>query len=182
MTRRPPGAFGALRRLADRAALLGGLGWLLLAPAAELVRRNLLSYDGYNRLLAVPLVLFTVALALASRRSVWGRDRGLRAGLLVAAVGSGLLLLGNLIEFYGVLLQDDLNAQAAHQAGRAEHWIGSDIGWIIFGVGMLVLLVGGLITALALRRRTEPAGCRCSPPVWGSACSPATSSDWHQRS
>ncbi len=81
MTRRPPGAFGALRRLADRAALLGGLGWLLLAPAAELVRRNLLSYDGYNRLLAVPLVLFTVALALASRRSVWGRDRGLRAGL-----------------------------------------------------------------------------------------------------
>ncbi len=40
------------------AALLGGLGWLLLLPAAELERRNLLSYDGYNRFLAVPLLLF----------------------------------------------------------------------------------------------------------------------------
>ncbi len=146
-----------LHGLAGRAALLGGLGWLLLAPAAELVRRDLLSYDGYNRLLAVPLLLFTVALALASRRSVWRTDRAVRAGLLVASVGSGLLLVGNLVEFYGVLLQDDLNAQAAHQAGRAEHWLGSDIGWLIFLAGMLVVLVGGLITALALRRRRTDA-------------------------
>ena len=32
------------------AAMLGGLAWLLLIPAAELHRRELLSYDGYNRL------------------------------------------------------------------------------------------------------------------------------------
>jgi hypothetical protein len=48
-----------------RAALLGGAAWLLLAPAAEITRRELLSYDGYNRLLALPLLLFTVALSLA---------------------------------------------------------------------------------------------------------------------
>ncbi len=101
MTRRPPGALGVLQGFAGCAAVLGGLGWLLLAPAAELVCGDLLSYDGYNRLLAVPLLLFNVALALASRRSVWRRDRGVRAGLLVASVGSGLLLVGNLIEFYG---------------------------------------------------------------------------------
>ncbi len=102
-------------------------------------------------------MLFTVALTLASRHSVCRTDRGVRAGLLVASVGSGLLLVGTLIEFYGVLLQDDLNAQAGHQAGRAEHWLGSHIGWLFFGAGMLVVLVGGLITALALRRRRTDA-------------------------
>jgi hypothetical protein len=183
MVRRPPGAFRVPQGFAGCAAVFGGLGWLLLAPAAELVRRDLLSYDGYSRLLAVPLLLFNVALALASRRSVWGKDRGVRAGLLVASVGSGLLLVGNVVEFYGVLLQDDLNAQAAYQAGRPEHWLGSDIGWLIFGAGMLVLLVGGLMTALALRRRrTDATWLPLFAASLGSAFSPAISSAWRQRS
>ncbi len=136
--------------------MLGGLGWLLLVPAAELERRDLLTYDGYNRLLAVPLLLFAVVLSVAPR-ALQVPGRLARVGFAVAAIGAGLLLIGNLVEFYGVMLQGDFNAYAASQAGRADHWIGSDVGWIIFGVGMLVLLGGGLVASVALRRRrTEP--------------------------
>lgn len=138
------------------AAMLGGLAWLLLIPAAELHRRELLSYDGYNRLLAIPLLLFLVAL-LAVSRALTVAGRSVRAGLLAAAVGVGLLLAGNVAEFYGVLLQDQPNAYAAAQAGEASHWVGSDVGWIVFGVGMLVLLVGGLTAAAGMQRhRVRP--------------------------
>lgn len=147
-----PSAVGRqLARSAGAAAVLGGVGWLLLIPAAELQRRGVVSYDGYNRLLAVPLVLFTFALAQAA---VLHRTHGrpARAGLSIAAVGTAVLAIGNVVEFYGVLVQDGLNAYAASQAGVDEHWIGSDIGWIVFGIGMLVLLVGGVVTAIGLGR------------------------------
>ncbi len=75
----------------------------------------------------------------------------------MAAAGAGLLLIGNVVEFYGVLLQDRLNAYAASRAGEEDHWIGSDLGWMIFGLGMLVLLAGGVMAAMSLwRSRTEP--------------------------
>ncbi len=135
---------------AGTAAILGGLTWLLLIPAAELHRRELLSYDGYNRLLALPLPLFLVAL-LAAPRALTFADRSVRAGLITAAVGVGLLLAGNVTEFYGVLLQEKPNAYEA--AGETGHWVGSDIGWIIFGIGMLALLVGGLVAAAGMRRQ-----------------------------
>jgi hypothetical protein len=142
--------------IAGGAAVLGGLTWTLLVPAAELVRRDLLSYDGYNRLLAVPLLLFTVALSSVPR-ALTVRGRLALTGFSMAATGTALLLVGNVVEFYGVLLQDGLNAYAASQAGADEHWIGSDIGWMTFGVGMLVLLAGGIVAALALHRsRTAP--------------------------
>ncbi len=138
------------------AAMLGGLAWLLLIPAAELHRRELFSYDGYNRLLAIPLPLFLVAL-LALSRALTVTGRSARAGLLASAVGVGLLLAGNVVEFYGVLLRDQRNAYAAAQAGEVQHWVGSDVGWIVFGVGMLVLLVGGLVAAAGMQRhRVRP--------------------------
>jgi hypothetical protein len=137
--------------VAGTAAILGGLASLLLIPAAELQRRELLSYDGYNRLLAVPLVWFLVAVATAPRAlAVPGRS--VRAGFLAAAVGVGLLVAGNVVEFYGVLLQEEPNAYAAARAGEADHWVGSDIGWLVFGIGMLVLLLGGLTAAAGLQR------------------------------
>ena len=136
-------------RAAGTAALLGGAAWLLLAPAAELQRRDLLSYDGYNRLVAVPLLLFIVALVLAPRvLAVTGLAR---TGLRVAAAGAGLLFAGNVVEFYGVLLQDRPNSYAAWGTGQ-EPWIGSDIGWMIFLLGALVLLVGGVLAAVGMYR------------------------------
>lgn len=138
-------------RIAGAAAALGGLTWILLPLAAELVRRDLLSYDGYNRLLAGPLLLFTIALSLAPG-ALEARGRLSRVGFSLSTAGAGLLLIGNVVEFYGVLLQNGLNAYAASQAGADDHWIGSDIGWITFGLGMLVLVAGGLVLAFALHR------------------------------
>lgn len=136
------------------AAILGGLTWLLLVPAAELHRRDLLSYDGYNRLLAIPLLFFLMTL-LAAPKALTLAGRLERAGLIAAAVGVGLLLAGNVVEFYGVLLQEKPNAYAA--TGETDHWVGSDIGWIIFGIGMLTLLVGGLTAAAGMQRhRVRP--------------------------
>ena len=136
-------------RGAGTSALLGGAAWLLLAPAAELHRRDLLSYDGYNRLIAVPLLLFTVALVLAPQVL---DARGLaRTGLRVAAAGAGLLVAGNVIEFYGVLLQDRPNSYAAYESGQ-EPWIGSDVGWMVFLLGALVLLIGGILAAVRMAR------------------------------
>jgi hypothetical protein len=158
MALRTPSAQRRQPAIGGGAAVLGGLAWLLLAAAAELVRRDLLSYDGYNRLLAVPLLLFAIALSWAPRALSTG-GRLASVGFSLAAVGAGLLLIGNVVEFYGVLLQDRLNAYAASQAGADEHWIGSDVGWITFGLGMLVFLVGGIVAALALHRRG-------TGPVW----------------
>lgn len=131
-----------------------GFAWLLLIPAAELQRRGMLSYDGYNRLIAVPLLLFVIALWRAPG-AVTGEAKHGAAGLRIAAGGAALLWVGNVVEFYGVLLQSGLNAQAAHDAGETEHWIGSDIGWIIFGLGMLTVLVGGIVAAIGLQRSRD---------------------------
>jgi hypothetical protein len=85
------------------------------------------------------------------------RERLGKVGFAVAASGAGLLLIGNVVEFYGVLLQDQRNAQAAFEAGENEHWIGSDLGWMVFGLGMFVVLAGGVTAAIALHRsRTGP--------------------------
>lgn len=137
--------------ISGQSALLGGIGWLVLVPAAELERRGVVTYDGYNRVLAVPLLLFTAALLLAPA-ALSVRKRLARVGLRIAAAGCALLWVGNVIEFYGVLLQDRPNAQAAHEAGMSEHWVGSDVGWILFGLGMFTLLIGGLIAAVAFLR------------------------------
>ncbi len=142
---------GRAARIAGHAALLGGAAWLVLIPAAELHRRDLLGYDGYNRLLVVPLLLFAVALQQASRTDL-AATRLARLGFTTAAAGAAVLAVGNVVEFYGVLLQDAPNARAASQAGVDGHWVGSDIGWIVFGIGLLVLLVGGVVIALGLRR------------------------------
>lgn len=141
----------ASRRSASVAtlALVAGIGWLLLIPAAELERRDVLSYDGYNRLLALPLLLFAVTL-LCVPHVLPGEAKRAQLGFRIAAVGAAVLFVGNVVEFYGVLLQSELNAMAAHEVGDASHWIGSDIGWLIFGVGMLTLLIGGVTGAIGV--------------------------------
>ena len=140
-----------VRSLSAITCILGGITWVLLGPAAVLERNNILSYDSYNRLLTLPLLLFLVGF-LAAERLLRPRTRLGTVGFVVAALGLGLLLAGNALEFWGVLLQAKPNAQLAHETGAGEHWIGSDIGWMIFGLGMLALIVGGSVLALSLRR------------------------------
>ena len=134
-----------------KGALVAAIGWLLLIPATELERRNMLSYDGYNRLLALPLILFAVTFWRAPQ-VLPAEAKSAQLGFRIAAVGAGVLFVGNVVEFYGVLLQSEPNAYAAHLGGNANHWVGSDIGWMIFALGMLTLLIGGVAAAIALRR------------------------------
>ncbi len=130
------------------ACIAGGITWVMLGPAAVLERNNILSYDTYNRLLTFPLLLFLVGFIavqwLLRPRTILGT-----VGFVVVVLGLFLLLAGNVLEFWGVLLQSKPNAQAAHETGAAEHWIGSDIGWMIFGLGMLTLIAGGVVLALS---------------------------------
>ncbi len=131
------------------ACILGGIAWALLGPAAVLERNNILSYDSYNRLLAFPLLLFLVGF-IASGPMLRPRTMPGTVGFIVVALGLLLLLAGNTLEFWGVLLQSEPNAQVAYETGAAEHWIGSDIGWMIFGLGMLALIVGGIVLAASI--------------------------------
>ncbi len=130
------------------ACTAGGIAWALLGPAAVLERNDTLSYDTYNRLLTLPLLLFLVGFSAAERLLRPPTTTG-TAGFVAVALGLLLLLVGNVIEFWGVLLQAKPNAQTAHETGAAEHWIGSDIGWMMFGLGMLTVIVGGAVLALS---------------------------------
>ncbi len=141
----------AARSVGAAACILGGIAWALLGPAAVLERNNIISYDSYNRLLTLPLLLFLVGF-IAAGRLLLPRTRLGAVGFIVVALSLFLLLVGNALEFWGVLLQSEPNAQTAHEAGSDEHWIGSDIGWMIFGLGMLALIGGGIALALSLRR------------------------------
>lgn len=140
-----------VRSVGVLACTVGGIAWALLGPAAVLERNNVLSYDTYNRLLTLPLFLFLIGF-IAAEWLLHPRTRPGTVGFVAAALGLVLLLVGNVIEFWGVLLQSKPNAQKAHETGATEHWIGSDIGWMMFGVGMLTLIVGGVVLALNARR------------------------------
>ncbi|HSH82048.1 MAG TPA: hypothetical protein VLA19_26270 [Herpetosiphonaceae bacterium] len=140
-----------VRSVSAGACILGGIAWVLLGPAAVLERNNILSYDSYNRLLTLPLLLFLVGF-IAAEWLLRPRTMLGTVGFVVVALGLLLLLTGNALEFWGVLLQSKPNAQMAHETGAGEHWIGSDVGWMIFGLGMLALIVGGVVLALSLRR------------------------------
>ncbi len=69
----------------------------------------------------------------------------------MALVGLAVMLIGNAVEFWGVLLQDKPNAQAAVGSGEAA-WAGSDIGWMIFGLGHLLVVIGMAVVGIAGRR------------------------------
>lgn len=140
-----------VRSVGVLACTVGGVAWALLGPAAVLERNNVLSYDTYNRLLTLPLFLFLVGF-LAAEWLLRPQTRPGTVGFVTVALGLVLLMVGNVIEFWGVLLQSKPNAQQAHETGAAEHWIGSDIGWMMFGFGMLTVLVGGVVLALNVRR------------------------------
>ncbi len=133
------------------ASTMGGIAWALLGPAAVLERNDVLSYDTYNRLLTLPLFLCLVGF-IAAEWLLRPRTRPGTVGFVAVVLGLLLLLVGNVIEFWGVLLQSKPNAQTAHETGAAEYWIGSDIGWMMFGLGMLTVIVGGVVLALSVRR------------------------------
>lgn len=150
---------GASRSALAAAAIAGGALWAALAVPAGLESTGGLSYDAFNRLLALPVLLMLVGLVGVYRVLVPACKLA-RTGFATLAFGFVLLLAGNIVEFWGSLVLDKVNAHAAHEAGASEHWVGSDIGWMLFGPGMLISIVGGVLLALALRPLSLPRGLK----------------------
>jgi hypothetical protein len=109
-----------------------------------------LNYDSYNRLftLAPLLVLFFWAWA---RPHVAQGGRGGKAGWWIVLIGLIVQLTGNVIEFWGVLLQDRPAARTAYEEG-VQPWIGSEIGFMVFILGALLIAVGSILVGRAIRR------------------------------
>ncbi len=138
---------------------MGGALWAALAVFASLETTGTISYDFFNRLLAFPLVALTVGL-IAVYRAITPGTALARIAFTTLLLAFLLVVTGNVIEFWGAVAFDKVNAYAASEAGISEHWIGSDIGWMIFGVGMLVAIPAGLALALALRKAALPVPLR----------------------
>lgn len=136
------------------AAIASGVAWAVVLPlvAGEASGDPVgLRYDDWNRLLTLPLLLLVLALgglyaAHAGRLSRWGR-RGARLAVGAAA----LLVIGNVIEFWLVLLSNSEVFAIAEPRGLDE-WTGSTVGWIVFLVGSLLLLAGGVLLGIAIGR------------------------------
>lgn len=143
-----------LARAGGLAAILAGLFWGFTLPliATQATDDPVgLRYDDFNRWLTLPLALLLVT--LIALRVLLGRrlPRGGRLGTTLAAAGSALMLLGNVVEFWAVMLTDDYVAAIAEERNVAE-WGGSTVGWLGFLGGVLLLLAGGVLLALAAQR------------------------------
>lgn len=102
------------------------------------------AYDAANRAL-------TPALALMLAFAVWLRGalaasggRGV-AGANALIVAAGLLLVGNLLEFWGVLLSDLSTEKTADRLGETNAYWGSAVGWLLFLPGTLALLIAAVL-------------------------------------
>jgi hypothetical protein len=110
-----------------------------------------LRYDDWNRVLLVPLVLLAVAV-LGLREVQLGRlSRWARRGAVLALAGAVLMAVGNVIEFWLVLLSD-AEVLAIADPRDLDVWIGSTVGWLLFLLGALVLLAGGVLLGIGTGR------------------------------
>lgn len=135
-------------RWAGPALIVGGVLWVVARVFVTFPPP--LSYDAANRLFTLPLLLL-LAGWLGLFVGLRGRVSGLvRGGWLASLVGMALMLIGNAVEFWGVLLQEKPNAYAA--ASGEEVWAGSDVGWMIFGLGHLLVVIGMAVVGIAGRR------------------------------
>lgn len=104
------------------------------------------SYDAYNQVFTLALVLLLAFAVLLRHQSV-GRAR---LGALVVAVASVLLLAGNVLEFWGAFVTGGLTEKTAERLGEGDVFWGSEAGWLLFIPGLPLLLVGFIVLALGL--------------------------------
>ena len=148
-----------LIRWSGLAAMLGGALWIALwfilrsTWSADLLT---LTYEDYNRLMPIPLLLLMSGLAgLYARQG--GRSGKLgTAGAVVAFIGLVMLLAGSVVEFWiggGIRHGNESISQS---------------GWGIFLLGFPVLAVGMLLFGIAaLRAKVLPGWRRPLPLIIG---------------
>ena len=137
-------------RLAALASVLGGVAWLGLIAASELYERDDLSYGGYYRYLALPLLLFVIAW-IAFRGSWPQRDLREQAGYFVTLAGLALVFAGAALEFWGSWAVGEPIPDSGYGA-EDEVWRGAELGRTVFLLGFLLLLVGGVTAGVAACR------------------------------
>lgn len=148
-------------------AVLGGLIHLVLNALIEIYfpehwagspsRLFGFSYADYSRLLWIPALLLLVGLTGVYKRVSKFVGRLGKIGFLLAVVGFGLELLGNLIEFwiFGLFLVPFLGE---FQTGSD----GSQVGYTVSSYGTMFLIVGLLLFGIACLRSTLPIRWRVS--------------------
>ena len=103
-------------------------------------------YDAANRFLTLSLVLLVGFAALLRSSPPGGSTKGPMA--LVA--GSVLLLAGNVLEFWAVLLTDLHTEKTAERLGETDAFWGSPAGWLLFVLGMLVTIAAAAMMGRAI--------------------------------
>ncbi len=140
------------------AALIGGAGWIgliLLGGMHDFWSSALgpLTYERYNRLLTVPLLLFVIGWSVIHAQYA-KRSMLAQATSWLTLFGFVLLLVGNVLEFWVVLLQ---SRYLPFRLGGSDVWPGADLGWTLFLLGFVIVLAGLLLFGIeALRARLLP--------------------------
>jgi hypothetical protein len=98
------------------------------------------AYDWSNRAHTLALVLL-LATVIAVHRSVRRRGLAGRRATGALVVGAALMLVGNLLSFWGALLT----------GGASEEFWGGWAGWLIFLPGGMLVLGGFVALAVAAR-------------------------------
>jgi hypothetical protein len=139
----PPG--GSLSVLAVATGALWTLGVTLVATQAGSDPVGA-GYDAANRVLTIPLLLL-VGFAWLLRAT--SPPRYLK-GTVTLVAGSVLLLAGNVLEFWAVLLTDLNTEKTAARLGEPEAFWGSPAGWFVFLLGIVVTVVAAAMLGLAV--------------------------------
>ena len=125
--------------------MFGGALWALWYVGVPLVGERYESYETYNRLMPVVLLLLMAGLACyhAAQRGLYGRPG--TVGFIACFVGLVLMVVGNVAEFWL------FTTQAYAEAN------GRQASWGVFLLGMLLLAIGSALFGVAtMRARVLP--------------------------
>ncbi len=133
------------RRLLPLLAALTGLAWMVavLLVAANPKGIDLagdLAYDRANRVHTLALALL-LATSVVMYRVMRTTDLAGRRAAGALVIGAALMLVGNVMSFWGALFTD----------GTSEQFWGGWAGWLTFLPGLLILLVAPIALARAAR-------------------------------
>lgn len=132
------------RRILPALATVTGLTWmaavLLISANHKGTPAGDGAYDWSNRLHTLALLLL-LATVVAIHHTITARRLAGRRATLALVIGVGLMVVGNVLAFWGALFTD----------GSAEEFWGGSAGWVIFLPGSVLMLAGFIALALAAR-------------------------------
>jgi len=120
--------------------MFGGALWALWYVGVPLFGERYESYETYNRLMPIVLLLLMAGMVgfHAAQRGAYG-GRG-RAGFVASFVGLALMVVGNASEFWLFTMQAYAEAN------------GRQASWGVFLLGMLLLAIGSVLFGIATMR------------------------------